>query len=347
MTTSQQRAVPRIPTIILVGCGAITETGYLPALARHPDICKQMILVDTNLERAQRLADKIGCVRTATSHTSFIGGVDGAIIATPHHFHASLSIDFLSNGAHVLCEKPIGENAAEVRTMLAAAEAHQRTLSVNNTRRLIPSSILVKTMLDRGDLGTIRSLEYFDGNEFKWQSASGFYFNSKISHKGVLLDIGAHALDLICWWLGGKPTLLTSMNDSFGGIEAVSDITFQKGECRGQVRLSRLAKLPNSCRIVGDAGTLLMPLYSASSISVKRTGGSAVSISVPLPKGYSTNPSETLVDNFIDVLRGSAAPLIPAQDVLPSIELIDEAYASPAQFPMPWYSPAQRETHAT
>jgi UDP-N-acetylglucosamine 3-dehydrogenase len=345
MTQLQQHTDTRTPVIALVGCGAITEAGYIPALARHPEICKSMILIDTNLGRAQALADKIGCIRTATDHRSVIGSVDGAIIAAPHHFHAPLSIDFLSSGAHVLCEKPIGENSADVRLMIAAAAANCRTLSVNNTRRLIPSSVLVKTILDRGELGTVRSLEYFDGNEFKWPSASGFYFNRNISHKGVLLDIGAHALDLICWWLGGRPALVSSMNDSFGGIEAAADVVFHHDGCRGHVRLSRLAKLPNTCRIAGDDGTLLMPLYTASAITMKPANGAAVSIDVPLPKGYSVNPSETLVDNFIGVLQGTAAPLIPAESVLSSIEMIDEAYDRATQFPMPWYSTAESDIH--
>jgi predicted dehydrogenase len=333
----------RVPTIVLVGCGAITEMGYLPSLLRHPEICKKMILVDTNLDRARNLAGRLGTTRAATDHRPLMGSVDGAIIATPHHFHASLSIDFLSTGAHVLCEKPVGENAADVRTMVATAEANQRTLSVNNTRRLMPSSLYVKAVIERGDLGRMHSLEYLDGNEFKWPSASGFYFNRNISHKGVLLDIGAHALDLICWWLGGKPELLSSLNDSFGGIEAAADVVFQKNECHGHVRLSRLAKLPNTCRIDGEAGTLLMPLYNAAALTWTPAAGTPVHIDVPVPDGYAANPVDTLVDNFINLLNGEAAPLIPASSVLASIELIDEAYARVAQFPMPWYTTLEKE----
>jgi predicted dehydrogenase len=244
-----------------------------------------------------------------------------------------------------LCEKPIAENADDVRSMLSCAEENNRLLTVNNTRRLMPSSVFVKQLLDRGELGTVRSLHYVDGNEFKWPSASGFYFNAKISHKGILLDIGAHALDLVCWWLGGKPSLVSSMNDSFGGIEAVADVVFTHNECNGSIRLSRLAKLPNTVRITGDAASLQMPLYNASAITFTPAQGTPRSMSIPLPKGYSEQPNETLVDNFVQTLMGTAAPLIPAADVLPSIEWIDEAYAAASRFSMPWYEKMAEAGH--
>ena len=49
-------------------------------------------------------------------------GVDAVAVATPPHAHAAIVLAALAAGKHVLCEKPFARNAAEARTMLAAAE---------------------------------------------------------------------------------------------------------------------------------------------------------------------------------------------------------------------------------
>ena len=38
----------------------------------------------------------------------------------PNHLHVPLSIRAAEAGKHVLCEKPVGMNAAEVRQLIAA-----------------------------------------------------------------------------------------------------------------------------------------------------------------------------------------------------------------------------------
>jgi predicted dehydrogenase len=48
--------------------------------------------------------------------------VDAVAVATPPHTHASLVLQAVTAGKHVVCEKPFARDAAEARTMLNAAE---------------------------------------------------------------------------------------------------------------------------------------------------------------------------------------------------------------------------------
>ncbi|MBV8295793.1 MAG: Gfo/Idh/MocA family oxidoreductase, partial [Acidimicrobiia bacterium] len=50
------------------------------------------------------------------------GGVDAVTVATPPLTHAPLVLEALAAGRHVLCEKPFARDAAEARTLLAAAQ---------------------------------------------------------------------------------------------------------------------------------------------------------------------------------------------------------------------------------
>jgi hypothetical protein len=49
--------------------------------------------------------------------------------------------------------------------------------------------------------------------------------------------------------------------------------------------------------------------------------------------------ADRLLQNFVDVILRQAEPLVPAADVLPALELLDEAYRSVQPLPLPWLRP--------
>ena len=59
---------------------------------------------------------------TSMDEALSLDGVDAVTIATPPHSHASIALAAIAAGKHLICEKPFARNAAEGRTMLAAAE---------------------------------------------------------------------------------------------------------------------------------------------------------------------------------------------------------------------------------
>ena len=65
--------------------------------------------------------------------------MDLVIITTPNHLHAQIAQEAAQAGKHILCEKPLGRNAAESRQMLSAAEkAGVKAMPAFNYRRLPP-----------------------------------------------------------------------------------------------------------------------------------------------------------------------------------------------------------------
>ena len=327
----------RWPGIAIIGCGAITESYYLPALTKYPSLLERIVLADVDGDRARALADRFHVRAHTTDYRSVLGEVRGAVVAVPHHLHHGITKDLLAAGVHVLCEKPLAETAREAEEMISAAEGSGVTLSVNNVRRLFPSSVKVKELIEAGEVGAVRSIQYFDGARFNWPTASGFYFNSGLSKKGVLLDIGAHVLDLICWWLGTPPRLVSCEHDSFGGPEAAVSVVLDHGGHRSDVRLSRLAKLPNRYRISGEAGCIEGEVYDWTRLSVTDATGRRREVRTSGRYAGLSDLGVILIGNFLEVLRGTAAPLIPGRAVLPSLRLLDEAYARATKFAMPWY----------
>lgn len=330
------------PTIAIIGCGAIAESFHLPALARHPVVKQGLILVDRNIERAQTLGTRYGVEDCAPDYRDVLKRINGAVIAVPHHLHYAIALDCVRNGVHLLCEKPLAESATQVNEIVNEAERAGVTVSVNNNRRLFPSFRKVRQLIASGEIGTVRYLEMHHGERFDWPSATASYFGMQSSGKGVLLDTGAHILDLVCWWLGGKPRVISYEDDSLGGSEAVAKLSFEYGECRGSVHLSWLSKLQNSFYIRGESGSIEGNTYDWRTITVCSKSGRKTKIRVRTEFRDLRDLSMALIDNFLNIITKGVQPLVCPRDIVDSIRLIEDCYACRERLAMPWHDALHR-----
>ncbi len=330
------------PTLALVGCGAIADSFHLPALARHPGILSKLVLVDPAIDRARALADKYAVGATSAQLDEVLGSVEGAIVAVPARYHRRVALACLERGVHVLCEKPLCENAADARELVAAAEASGVALAVNQTRRLFPSSREIRERIEAGEIGELRAIEYVHGEPFDWPAASDSYFGARSGGKGVLLDTGAHIVDLVCFWLGGLPRLTSYRDDSYGGTEAVAELSVEHEGCTGRVRLSWLSKLRNAYRIQGTRGSIEGGSYEWASYTLRLDGGPARKIQTAEKLRSVEDLAGARLDTFVAVVCDGAEPIVPGRDVLPGIETIEACYARRARFELPWHEACQR-----
>ena len=65
------------PHIALIGCGAIAESYYLPALARHPRVLETLILVDQNIDRARKLAAALNVKQCFADYREVLFYIEG------------------------------------------------------------------------------------------------------------------------------------------------------------------------------------------------------------------------------------------------------------------------------
>ena len=323
--------------IAIIGCGAIAERFYLPALARFPSVTERAILVDTNIERAEMLGKEFGIADCVSDYQDVLGRVDAAVLAIPDHLHHRVSMPLLDSGVHVLCEKPLAECAAQAKEMVQAADERGVTLATNYTRRLFPTSRKVKQLLKSGAIGEPRSIVYFAGDSFRWPTISGFYFRHNSIGRGVLLNEGSHVLDLICWWLGKRPTLVSCRNDSLGRSEAVASVQFRSDGCTGNIRLSWLFQLPNYFAIECELATIRSSTYFWDSLELKTMDGRHRRISFRTGRKTYSEFGEEIIDNFLECVQGSAEPIVSGRDILDSMELIDVCYSQATRFDLPWY----------
>jgi predicted dehydrogenase len=328
----------------MIGCGLIAERYHLPALAKIYGLREQVILVDPDEARTERLARLFGIGRRASDLTAVINDIDGAIVAVPPALHHPICTTLLAQRVHVLCEKPLADTSDRAAEMVRQADLHGATLCVNHTRRLYPAYATIRKLLAGGAIGMLSELRYDEGFEFGWQAASGFHFRS--GPRGVLLDTGIHSLDVLCWWLGATPELISSENDSYGGPEALARLRLQHGLCRVELKLSWLGRLANRFAVIGDRGTIAGDVDAWNRVTIVHRNGTRKQIRLRGSERTYMQFGERIVQNFVDVIRGRAEPLVPAKDVLPALELADQAYRSAKRLPLPWLEPQEAACYA-
>ena len=112
----------------------IVATGFIAgkfaeglASARHGRL---QAVASRSQEAAQRFAAQHGAPQSFDSLSGLLADdeVDAVYISTPHPFHASTALQALEAGKHVLCEKPLAMNGAEVRAVTDVARNRGLTL---------------------------------------------------------------------------------------------------------------------------------------------------------------------------------------------------------------------------
>ncbi len=336
---------PRSPVrVCIVGGGAQTEQAYLPTLSRLAS-CEIASLIDIDLDKGRDLASRYRIPHHGRSIDDIPDGVQAAFVVLPHHLHAPVSSELLRRKLHVLSEKPMATTLRDATTMVQSALDHGVQLTIGNIFRFYWTSRRIKQFLMSQELGRLVSFHIEDGKLFNWPTASGFYFDKAQAGGGVLIDTGAHVLDLLLWWLQDYPTALTYQDDNWGGVEAECHLELKFSSAHGSVRLSRLRDLRNEYSLTFEGGTVVFRPYDPSGIcnliSLQRED-KLISLTADHPRRYHDYFAQQL-ESFLDSVRNGTPSQVPGESVLPSIRLIEDCYRNASRLglhPVPNGSPA-------
>ncbi|PZC46129.1 MAG: putative dehydrogenase [Chloroflexi bacterium] len=312
--------------IAIVGCGAIAELGHIPAALRS-DKVTLVALVDADLGRAARLAERFGVSRTETSIESVKSDVDALVIATPPHIRKTLAFEALSHGLHLLCEKPLANNAQDAEQIAKRAEEAGRILAMAHTHRFLSNRSYVQNLLQSGELGRVRRVLIEQGEPASWPTLSGYTYRRDMVPGGVLLDEGIHPLDMLLWWFG-EPEGLSYEDDSVGGLESNVRLGLQfAGGTEANVRLSRTCLLPNLIKLEGERAEVTIPIYNEAVVGIKRDGRNTNKKVAKRSRDYVDSVAAQLED-FAECIETGQRPKATAEDGLKVVKLIDQCYGA-------------------
>ena len=247
--------------------------------------------------------------------------VDAVYISLSNSQHIEWVTKSLEAGKHVLCEKPLGLDAAETEAMFDCAARNGRLLVEAVWGRWHPRFARMVQLVSSGAIGDIQHIE--TAFTFTSEMTDNYRLNPSMGG-GALLDVGcyqAHAW--VALTQGAADLTITDLARTLGptGIDLTTDVTVRINNELTAHAVSSFALPSNQQFIVRgshgqistDAGESFTTWNEASSLLVND-----VREEFPI-----TNAFVEMVENVSQVVSGGEGWIVPTADSIRVAQILD------------------------
>ena len=314
-----------------------------------PSELVQIVGVYDIAQTAQDSAREAGLkVYDSLEHVLADETVEAVLIATPNDAHKTIAIAALHAGKHVICEKPVAMNVAELDDILAVAKETGNTFMVHQNRRWDPDFLVIRDLYQTGQIGDLFQIES------RVHGANGIPGDWREQAKhggGMLLDWGVHLIDQLLWLID-SPIKQMSADFSYILGNEVDDgfilyLTFENGiRALIEVGTTNYSQLPR-WYVKGLNGAAKIENWDLSGELVMATNKADVIAPKPIKAGVGLTktmapPSEEATvkhainpipadfvpfyQNVFDVMRHGAQPIVKNEQVRKVLQLIDDVF---------------------
>ena len=270
-----------IPSVRTPVCFGVVGTGHVFDRWMHD---MQMIPAETGIwvkgiaagksDTAEKKAKQYGIGQVYPDYEAMLldPEIQAVYVATPNHLHKEHSIRALRAGKHVLCEKPIAVNPAELREMYAAADQADRFLMEGLWMRTLPMILQLKELVKSGEIGAVRYIETACCNSNSPEAYPAMFSPEKAG--GALMDVGCYGLHFIRLLLEGEPKLNSFAVCATTGVDHTSSALLQYEDALAVVTQSIGAAGGAKAVLHGTKGWIEVPLFlSPSGFTVTAVNG--------------------------------------------------------------------------
>lgn len=179
--------------------------------------------------------------------------VDAVYVTTPHNTHIRYLRAALAAGKHVLCEKSITLNAAELEEARAIAREHGVVLMDATTILHMPLYRELLRRANAGEFGRMNLAQLNFGSYKEYGDLTNRFYNINLAG-GAMLDIGVYALSLMRLFMASQPNEVVSLgNLCETGVDVAGGIVCRNAEGQlGVVSLTLHSKQPKRAVISFD-----------------------------------------------------------------------------------------------
>jgi predicted dehydrogenase len=316
----------------VLGTARIARTQVIPAMQSSGN--HHVVAIASRDEaRAARVARELGIPRWYGSYEALLSDPDVEAIYNPlpNHLHVPWSIRAVEAGRHVLCEKPVGLNAAEARTLLVAQQRAGVVVAEAFMVRAHPQWRFVRDLLRSGRIGTAGLIT----GHFSYGPRPADDVRNRVDYGGgVLLDIGCYPITMSRWLFAAEPTEVFAFIDrSEAGVDRVTSglLRFPNGQaaftCAGDLALHQ------ALHVYGSAGRITVEIpYNPPADAPSRVeiddgrdlvGGGRTTVEVPAANQFALQ-----ADRFAEAIRGEGEVPVSLEDAAANLAVIDALFRS-------------------
>jgi predicted dehydrogenase len=311
----------------------IATAKVIPAMQRC-ELAEIRAIASRDLAKAEKAARELGIPRAYGSYEKLLADpeIDAIYNPLPNHLHVPWTIRAAEAGKHVLCEKPIGLDAAEARELLAARERTGVIIGEAFMIQTHPQWMRIVELIRSGRIGPLRGVVGTFGY-FKRDAEN--VRNVRAWGGGGLLDIGCYPIKASRMAFGEEPVRAagTLVRDADYDTDIVTSavLEFPSGHCVFTVGTQIVPC--QSIQFLGTKGRLTIDIPfnppPMETTRIRIDDGSEIRGTKIVVEEFPPCDQYTLEgDAFSRAILEKTPPPVPLEDALANMLAIDAVFRS-------------------
>ena len=238
---------------------------------------------------ADAFAQRFGIARAHGSYEALVAdpGVDAVYVASPHSHHREHALLAIAAGKHALVEKAFTRNAAEAREVVDAARAAGVACVEAMWTRFLPSTDIIRQLLDAGVLGEIETVIADHGQWFARNPAHRLFAPELAG--GALLDLGIYPVSFAAFVLGRPDSIRAQGTRTDIGVDRqIAAVLGYGSGAQALVSTTLAARTPTTATISGTEARIELdgPFYTPAVVRLVTREGAVVESAPPRIQGH-------------------------------------------------------------
>ncbi|MHC4872980.1 MAG: Gfo/Idh/MocA family protein [Planctomycetota bacterium] len=220
--------------MLKLGAIGVGGRGSLARLAHQPErdvkvtVCCDIL--DVMEEKAkERFGDEV--MFTKDYHELLKQDIDAVFVLTPDYLHEEHAVAALEAGKHVYLEKPMHITIEGCDKIMRTAKDKGLKLFLGHNMRYMTIIRKMKKIIDDGVIGDIKSVWCRHFLSYGGDAYFRDWHADKTLSTGLLLQKGAHDIDVIHWLAGGYSKKVSA----FGNLAVYGDLPRRKPEDESEI----------------------------------------------------------------------------------------------------------------
>lgn len=317
----------------ILGVARIATTKVIPAM-QQGELCEIAGIASRDRARAEEAARAMGIPNAYGSYEEMLADpqIEAVYNPLPNHLHVPWSIRAAEAGKHVLCEKPIGLDAAEALDLIAARDRTGVVIGEAFMVQTHPQWVRTLELVRSGRIGQLR---FAMGSFGYFLMESDNVRNVREYGGGGLMDIGCYLIKTSRMIFGEEPVRVSGVlvRDTKFGTDILTSaiLEYPSGHC---VFACSTQVVPHqSMQFFGTTGRIELEVpYNATAGATSRIRiddgrdvlGSGITVEEFAPCDQYTIQG----NRFSRAIREGSAPPVPLEDSLRNMAVIDAVFRS-------------------
>lgn len=219
--------------VAVVGVWHVHTTEYAEAIRQNPG-AELVCCWDENSEMGKAFAEKMGIPFVENLSDIWAdSSIDSVQVTTSTNLHRDVLIAAAKANKNIFTEKVLTFTNEEAQEVKAAIEAGKGKFTISFPHKTFPALQAAKQLVAEGKIGKItygRVRNVHNGSIGNW--LPDFFYNEAQTGGGAMMDLGAHPMYTLNWFLGEPKSVVSLFTKVTGkAVEdnAVSVIEFADG----------------------------------------------------------------------------------------------------------------------